>query len=75
MCRGFLLADYLDEWQAGSRVLANRVASGQIDPLEVVVDGLDAAPQALVDLLAGANLGKTMVRVSPDPQPCTEYTA
>jgi NADPH-dependent curcumin reductase CurA len=36
--------------------------------LEEVLDGLDSAPGALIGLLAGANTGKRMVRVGPDPR-------
>ena len=43
------------------------VADGSVRYKEHVVDGLDAAPQAFRDLLAGRNFGKMLVRVSPDP--------
>ena len=33
---------------------------------EDIVDGLENAPQALCGLLAGENLGKRMVRVTPE---------
>jgi NADPH-dependent curcumin reductase CurA len=32
-----------------------------------VVDGLEAAPGARIDVLAGRNVGKRMVRVGEDP--------
>jgi NADPH-dependent curcumin reductase CurA len=34
--------------------------------LEEVDEGLEAAPAALLDVLAGRNVGKRMVRVGPD---------
>jgi NADPH-dependent curcumin reductase CurA len=37
-----------------------------------VREGLDSAPKALLDVLSGANLGKVMVRVGPDPDRATE---
>lgn len=40
------------------------VSEGKFRPVEAVIEGLDAAPQALVDQLAGANRGKCMVRVN-----------
>ena len=40
------------------------MADGSLKVLEEVVDGLDAAPAALVDVLAGRNVGKWMVRVA-----------
>ena len=60
---GFLLPDYADEWPNARRELVEHFGTGSIKPLENVVDGLDRAPQALIDLLAGRNVGKTMVRV------------
>ena len=66
---GFLLTDYHDEWHAASSVLADHVTAGRITPVEAPVDGLQHAPQALLDLLAGRNLGKVMVRVADDPKP------
>lgn len=64
---GFLLPDYRDEWPQATRELAEHLNAGAITPLENVIDGLDQAPQALIDLLAGRNLGKSMVRLRPDP--------
>jgi NADPH-dependent curcumin reductase CurA len=34
---------------------------------EDIVEGLDAAPAALLRLFDGQNFGKLLVRVSPDP--------
>jgi len=48
--------------------LVRHVAAGRIRPVEDVVDVLDHSPQALLDLLAGRNVGKVMVRVADDPQ-------
>lgn len=67
---GVLLHDYFARWQEGGKALAGYVERGEIKPLENVISGLDQAPQALVDMLAGCNLGKTMVRVAPDPESC-----
>ena len=64
---GFLVSDFLPEWPSARTVLAGRVADGSLQVLEDVVDGLDAAPAALVGLLAGDNVGKRIVRVAPDP--------
>ena len=64
---GFIVSDYEDRFPEAERQLADWIASGQLKVLEEVLDGLDAAPGALVGLLAGANTGKRMVRVAPDP--------
>jgi len=64
---GFLVSDFLGEWLKAEAELAGWVASGDLKVLEDVVDGLDAAPAALIGLLAGDNIGKRIVRVAPDP--------
>ena len=43
------------------------VADGSVRYREDVVEGLDNAPEAFRGLLSGANFGKLLVRVSPDP--------
>jgi NADPH-dependent curcumin reductase CurA len=34
---------------------------------ETVVEGLDNAPRAFAGLFTGANTGKMLVRIAPDP--------
>jgi NADPH-dependent curcumin reductase CurA len=64
---GFLVSDYLGEWLKAEEQLASWVASGDLKVLEDIVEGLDAAPGALVGMLAGDNIGKRIVRLAPDP--------
>jgi NADPH-dependent curcumin reductase CurA len=64
---GFIVSDFQDKWSEGEARLAEWVASGELKVLEEVLDGLDSAPGALIGLLGGANTGKRMVRVGPDP--------
>ena len=64
---GFIVSDFEDRFAEAEAQLAAWVASGDLKVLEEVLDGLDAAPGALIGLLAGANTGKRMVRVGPDP--------
>ncbi len=47
-----------------SREAAPLIASGSIVVRETIVDGLEHAPQAFIDLLRGANTGKMLVRLS-----------
>jgi NADPH-dependent curcumin reductase CurA len=61
---GFVVVDYADRRADAVMRLADRVESGELIVLEEIVDGLDAAPAAFVDLLAGGNIGKRLVRVS-----------
>jgi NADPH-dependent curcumin reductase CurA len=56
---GFVVLDYVDRWAAAARA----IAAHDLVVLEEIVDGLAAAPSALVDVLAGRNVGKRLVRV------------
>jgi NADPH-dependent curcumin reductase CurA len=64
---GFLLDDFADRWAEAEERLAAWVSSGELRVVEDVLDGLDRAPEALIGMLAGANTGKRLVRVGPDP--------
>ncbi|WP_354700949.1 Putative NADP-dependent oxidoreductase YfmJ [Paraconexibacter sp. AEG42_29] len=61
--RGFIVTDH------GSRLadlvthIAPALSEGRITARETVVDGLERAPQAFIDLLRGANTGKMLVRL------------
>jgi NADPH-dependent curcumin reductase CurA len=47
------------------RVLGGWLAEGRLHYRETIVDGLERAPEALVAMLAGETVGKTLVRVRP----------
>ncbi len=60
---GFLVFDYADRYAAARRDIRAWVAGGQLKLRVSEFQGLDAAPQAFVDLLAGATTGTTIVRL------------
>jgi NADPH-dependent curcumin reductase len=60
---GFIVSDHLPLWPLALRELASHVASGGLRYRETVREGLESAPQALVDLLHGGNFGKMLVKV------------
>jgi NADPH-dependent curcumin reductase len=60
---GFIVADHLPLWPLALRELAAHVASGRLRYRETVRQGLESAPQALVDLLQGGNFGKMLVKL------------
>lgn len=64
---GFIVSDYASEWPDAVADLSRWIATGDLKVLEDILDGLDRAPEALVGLLAGDNVGKRLVRVGPDP--------
>ncbi|WP_020419563.1 NADP-dependent oxidoreductase [Amycolatopsis sp. ATCC 39116] len=61
--RGFLVSDHYDLQAKFLEEVAPLVRSGEIKYEETIVEGLRNAPQAFLDLLAGANTGKMLVRV------------
>jgi NADPH-dependent curcumin reductase CurA len=65
---GFIVSDYGAQFNEAETQLAEWIAGGKLKVVEEVIEGLDSAPQALIGLLAGANTGKRMVRVAPDPK-------
>jgi NADPH-dependent curcumin reductase CurA len=63
MC-GFLVFDFADQYADARAQISQWLASGQLKHLIDEVTGLEAAPGAFVDLLAGGNVGTRVVRVS-----------
>jgi NADPH-dependent curcumin reductase CurA len=62
--RGFIISDHLDRFGAFAREVGAWVDNGDVQFRETIVDGgIEAAPQALIDLLRGANVGKMVVRL------------
>jgi NADPH-dependent curcumin reductase CurA len=64
MIRGFIVSDHADRTPAFLKEVVPLVRAGRIKYREDVVDGLDAAPGALIGLFEGRNFGKMLVRVS-----------
>lgn len=60
---GFIVSDHLPLWPKALAEIGGLVASGKLKYRETVREGLDAAPQALVDLLHGGNFGKMLVKL------------
>ena len=65
--RGFIVTDHYDRFPAFLQDMAPLVRGGRIKYREDIVDGLDAAPSALIGMFEGKNFGKALVRVSPEP--------
>lgn len=57
---GFIVFDFVKEYPAARKQLAQWLAEGKLKRQETVVKGgLKVAEQALVDLFKGGNTGKT----------------
>jgi NADPH-dependent curcumin reductase CurA len=61
---GFIVSDHMDLWPKAISELVGLVAAKKLTWRETIRDGLENAPQALVDLLRGDNFGKMLVKVA-----------
>jgi len=61
--RGFLVFDFASEYEAARQEIGGWLKEGTLRSLTDEVHGLEAAPAAFVDLLAGGNLGTRIVRL------------
>jgi NADPH-dependent curcumin reductase CurA len=61
--RGFIVSDHGRRLRDLFEEVAPAVRDGKIEFRETVVEGLDNAPQAFIDLLRGANTGKMVVKL------------
>ena len=60
---GFLVFDFLKEYEAARKEIKQLIEDRKIRPENDVFDGLAAAPSAFVDLLAGGNIGTRIIKV------------
>ncbi|GAD96938.1 alcohol dehydrogenase, zinc-containing [Paecilomyces variotii No. 5] len=71
--KGFITFDFIKQYPTALKDLATWLSEGKIKRKEhIVKGGVEAAPQALVDLFAGRNTGKMMVEVTPMSESITE---
>ncbi len=64
--RGFIVTDFADQHAAFQRDMSAWIAEGKVRYREDVVEGLEAAPEALIGMLKGRNFGKLLVKLA-DP--------
>lgn len=64
--KGFIVFDYAKQYSTALKDLGSWLAQGKLKRKEhIIPGGLEAAPQALINLYEGANTGKMMVEVAP----------
>ena len=61
--QGFLVFDYAKEYDSARDEINGWVGAGQLTSVTDEVAGLESAPDAFVDLLAGGNIGSRIVRL------------
>jgi len=61
---GFIVSDHMDLWPQAIGELIGHIAAKRLIWRETIREGLENAPQALVDLLHGENFGKMLIRVN-----------
>jgi NADPH-dependent curcumin reductase CurA len=61
--RGFLARMYVHRTEDFRRDMKRWLADGSVVYAETIVEGLDRAPAGFVDMLAGGNVGKSIVRI------------
>ena len=60
---GFIVSEHMELWPEALAELGALVAGGALRYRETVAEGLAAAPEAFLGLLAGRNVGKQLVRL------------
>ncbi len=65
--KGFIIFDHFDRFPAFIEEVAPMVSDGRLVFKESVAEGLEAAPEAFLNMLKGGNFGKQLVRVGEDP--------
>ncbi len=61
--QGLLVTDFMPRFAEGVKDLAGWIKEGKLKYEETVVNGLENAPQAFLDMLNGANTGKMLVKL------------
>lgn len=64
--QGFIVGDHLGRLPDFVREVGGWLREGRVRHYEDIVDGLENAPAAFIDMLRGGNLGKRLIRVVPE---------
>lgn len=64
---GFIVMDFQEKHLEAINHMKALLNQGKIKVVDHIAEGLEKAPEALVNLLNGKNFGKSMVRIFPDP--------
>lgn len=67
LIHGFLVVDHTHREEAFQGDMSKWIREGSVKVVEDTVEGLENAPEAFLGLFSGKNVGKLLVKVSPDP--------
>jgi NADPH-dependent curcumin reductase CurA len=70
--KGLMVADFWDLRPKFLEEVGGMIRDGRFKSKEYVVDGLENAGLAMIDMLEGRNFGKTVVKIADDPAPGTQ---
>ena len=63
---GFIVTDHYDLNDSFLRAASDLVRNGKLKWKHTVLDGITAAPKAMINLFTGENFGKTLIRLSQE---------
>jgi NADPH-dependent curcumin reductase CurA len=63
---GFLVFRFRDRYPEARAQMAEWIREGRIKYRETIVDGIENTPKAFIGLFSGENIGKMLVRVTPE---------
>ena len=63
MLKGFIYTDYLPEMAQFYADMGGWMASGKMKSRETIREGIEATPQAFLDLFTGGNIGKMLIKL------------
>jgi NADPH-dependent curcumin reductase CurA len=67
---GFLCSDYYDQFPEARQTLSQWVREGLIRYKEEILHGLEKAPGSIAGLYRGENLGKRLIQIEEEIEPC-----
>ena len=65
--KGLMVADFFGLYPEFQQEVGAMIRDGRFRHKEYIVEGLDNAGRAMIDMMEGRNLGKTVVRITADP--------
>lgn len=69
--QGFFVYNFEQQFDSMARKLAAWIASGELDPVQNIVEGFESMPAALAELYSGKNTGVQICKVRGEPEECS----